>query len=67
MSVGSPEDQTEPHKALLGENVAILESLNLDSVKPGRYFLIAPPVKIAGVDAAPVRAVLISGYMFWSN
>ena len=66
-SFGGSEDQTSPHRALLGDGVAVLENLNLNNVKPGRYFLIAPPVKIAGVDAAPVRAVLISGYMFWSN
>lgn len=67
MSIGGSEDQTSPHRALLGDGVAVLENLSLNNVKPGRYFLIAPPVKIAGVDAAPVRAVLISGYMFWSN
>ena len=67
MSIGGSEDQTSPHRALLGDGVAVLENLNLNNVKAGRYFLIAPPVKIAGVDAAPVRAVLISGYMFWSN
>ena len=67
MSIGGEEDQTSPHRALLGENVAVLENLDLTNVKPGRYFLFAPPIKITGVDAAPVRAVLISGYMFWSN
>lgn len=67
MSIGSAEDQTSPHRALLGENVAILENLDLENVKPGRYFLIAPPLKMTGVDASPVRAILISGYMFWSN
>lgn len=67
MSIGGAEDEISPHRALLGENVAVLENLNLENVKPGKYFLFAPPVKIAGVDAAPARAVLISGYMFWSN
>ncbi len=67
MSIGCSEDQTSPHRALLEDGVAVLENLNLSNVAPGRYFLIAPPIKIAGVDAAPVRALLISGYMFWSN
>ncbi len=66
-SIGCSEDQTSPHRALLEDGVAVLENLNLSNVAPGRYFLIAPPIKIAGVDAAPVRALLISGYMFWSN
>jgi arylformamidase len=67
MSVGCPADQTGPHRALLGEGVAVLENLDLTNVKPGRYFLLAQPVKIGGMDAAPVRAVLLDGYLFWSK
>ena len=67
MSVGCPADQIGPHRALLGENVAILENLELSAVAPGRYFLLAQPIKIAGVDGAPVRAVLMDGYLFWSK
>lgn len=67
MSVGSAEDQTGPHRALLGEGVAVLENLDLSEVNPGKYFLTAFPVKIAGVEGAPVRAVLFDGYVFWSN
>lgn len=66
-SIGSPADEIGPHRALLGENVAILEHLDLSAVAPGRYFLLAQPVKIAGVDGAPVRAVLMDGYLFWSK
>lgn len=66
-SIGTAGDQTEPHKAFLGENVAILENLDLSRVKPGNYFLIAPPVKISGVEAAPARALLLDGYVFWTN
>lgn len=67
MSVGSSEDQSGPHKALLSEGVAVLENLDLSQVKPGKYFISAFPVKISGVEAAPVRAVLLDGYVFWSN
>lgn len=66
-SVGSAADQKNPHRALLGEGVAILENLELSEVRPGKYFLAALPIKIQGVEAAPVRAVLIDGYLFWSN
>ncbi len=66
-SVGSPADQKNPHKAILGEGIAVLENLDLSQVKPGKYFLIALPLKIQGVEAAPVRAVLLDGYLFWSN
>lgn len=67
MSVGCAEDQQGPHRALLGEGVAVLENLDLTNVKPGKYFLVALPVKISGVEGAPVRAVLLDGYVFWSN
>lgn len=50
----------EAHHALLGRGVAILEGLVLDGVPPGTYELIAPPLKLAGLDASPVRAVLRS-------
>ena len=67
MSVGCHADQTGPHRALLGENVSVLENLDLSKVRPGKYFLFAAPVKIDGVDGAPVRAVLLDGYLFWSK
>lgn len=67
LSVGCAADQTGPHKALLGEGVSILENLDLSAVKPGKYFLVAQPIKIGGADAAPVRALLLDGYIFWSD
>ena len=66
-SVGCPGDQVCPHRALLRENIAVLEGLNLEEAAPGNYFLIAPPVKIAGRDGAPVRAVLAADYIFWGG
>jgi arylformamidase len=46
------------HRAILRHGIAILEGLNLGGVEPGRYELIAPPLKIKDGDAGPVRAVL---------
>ncbi|MCC6284437.1 MAG: FAD-dependent monooxygenase [Phycisphaerales bacterium] len=46
------------HKAFLRRGVAILEGLVLDGVAPGVYELIAPPLKLEGFDASPVRALL---------
>lgn len=46
------------HLAVRRHGLAILESLVLDAVPCGVYELIALPLKIAGGDAAPVRAVL---------
>jgi arylformamidase len=49
----------EVHHALLDHGVCVLENLDLRSVDPGEYVLDALPMKVAGLDAAPVRAVLI--------
>lgn len=48
----------DAHHTLAAGRVAILESLDLSQVPPGLYELIALPLKLAGVDASPVRAVL---------
>jgi len=58
-SVDSRHSKTLPvHHALFTANACILENLDLRSVAPGDYELIALPVKMTGLDAAPVRAVL---------
>lgn len=46
------------HKRLLANDMANLEGLVLDAVPPGRYELIALPLKLMGFDGSPVRAVL---------
>jgi arylformamidase len=48
------------HKALFAGGVHLLENLELSSVKPGRYELVALPLKVRGLCAAPVRALLKS-------
>jgi arylformamidase len=48
------------HHALARAGVAILEGLLLDGVPEGVYELIALPLKLAGLDASPIRAVLRS-------
>jgi arylformamidase len=48
----------EGHHALLRNNIAILEWLDLSEVEDGLYELVALPLKIVGGDGSPVRAVL---------
>ena len=50
----------EVHHALFGGGAYVLENLDLRGVPAGRYELIALPQRLAGLDAAPVRAVLRS-------
>jgi len=46
------------HHALARAGIAIVESLDLSGVAPGIYNFAALPLKIAGGDAAPMRAIL---------
>lgn len=46
------------HKAILAADMRVLEGLVLDHVPPGDYELIALPLRLAGLDASPVRAIL---------
>jgi len=46
------------HHALAGAGIAIIESLDLSRVGSGIYNLAALPLKIAGGDGAPMRAIL---------
>ncbi len=48
----------EAHQAFARNDMAMLEGLVLDHVVEGEYELIAPPLRIRGADASPVRAVL---------
>jgi len=47
------------HRALAEGGVAILENLVLDDVEPGRYTLVALPLRLVEADSSPVRAVLL--------
>ena len=55
-----PQDSKtlDAHHAVRRHGLAILEGVVLDAVPPGDYELIALPLKLAGMDASPVRAVL---------
>ena len=46
------------HRILFRGGAAVLENLDLREVRAGPYHLTAFPVRFAGLDAVPVRAVL---------
>lgn len=48
----------DSHKIFARADIAILENLSLRHVNGGSYELIALPLKFAGMDASPVRAIL---------
>ena len=58
-SVDERESKTlDTHRALFEGGAAVLENLDLRQVSDGEYRLLALPLRLHGLDAAPVRAVL---------
>lgn len=57
---GFHADSAPVHHRLLGAGIAIIEGLDLSAAAPGDYLLAALPLKVAGGDGAPCRAVLIA-------
>jgi arylformamidase len=53
---GAPAPLT--HRILLGKGIPIVEGLALETVRPGDYDLVVLPMKVAGHEGAPARAVL---------
>ncbi|MGE0763768.1 MAG: cyclase family protein [Bdellovibrionales bacterium] len=47
------------HHAVARHDMAILEGVVLEKVPEGLYTLIALPLRLAGLDASPVRAILL--------
>ncbi|HEX2627205.1 MAG TPA: cyclase family protein [Candidatus Limnocylindrales bacterium] len=59
LSIQTWEDDGETHRTLMRAGIAILEGLNLADAAPGRYTLVAAPIRLVGTEAAPARALLI--------
>jgi arylformamidase len=59
LSVAPYGDSVPTHTVLLKAGVVIVEGLNLSNVMRGFYDLYCLPLKIAGCDGAPARAILI--------
>ena len=53
------DDSLPVHRTLLENDILILEGIDLEAVPCGRYTLICLPLRIAGAEASPVRAILI--------
>lgn len=59
LSIEPPSEHYPVHRLLLGAGVIIVEGLDLTAAAPGRYQLACLPLRIAGGDGAPARAVLL--------
>jgi len=59
LSVAPYGDSVPTHTVLLKAGVVVVEGLNLSQVVRGFYDLYCLPLKLAGSDGAPARAILI--------
>jgi arylformamidase len=59
LSVAPYDDVMSTHEILLGAGIVIVEGLDLSQVSQGRYTIHCLPLKLAGSDGAPARAILI--------
>jgi arylformamidase len=50
------------HHTLLGADVVVLEGLLLAGVEPGEYLLACLPLRLAGSDGSPARAILVRDF-----
>lgn len=60
LSVAPLDNEAAVHGILFDAGVAVIENAVLDDVEDGEYLIFAFPIKYEGIEAAPVRAVLIT-------
>lgn len=60
-TVGPEDAPMAVHQVLLGAGTVLLEGIRLGQIPEGVYLLSAAPLKLAGADGAPCRAILIDG------
>ena len=60
VSIAPPDNEAAVHTILMRGGTAVVENAVLEEVPEGDYLLFAFPLKFAGADGAPVRAVLVS-------
>ena len=58
LSIGRGDSGPEVHRILLGAGIVILEGLDLSQISAGRYDLICLPLRLAGCDGSPARALV---------
>jgi arylformamidase len=59
LSIAPFQEGAPVHEILLKAGIVIVEGLNLSQVSQGRYTLYCLPLKLAGSDGAPARAILV--------
>lgn len=53
------DGKNDLHRMMMSKNVISLDNLRLKDAEAGIYTLVCLPIKVTGIDAAPVRAILL--------
>lgn len=62
-SVDAEDSKTlDAHHAFARAGVANVENLDLRDVQPGLYFMVGLPLRVMGMDAAPMRVLLFDAF-----
>lgn len=59
LSIAPYQRSEQTHVILLEAGIVVVEGLDLSRVSQGRYTLYCLPLKLAGSDGAPARAILV--------
>ena len=59
LSVAPFKQSVPTHRILLKAGIILVEGVDLSAVPPGKYELYCLPLKLAGSDGAPARAILV--------
>lgn len=59
LSIQRYSEPPDVHRVLLNAGIPILEGLRLAEVTPGAYQLVCLPIRLANVEGAPARAILL--------
>ena len=58
------DNELKTHKILLGQNILIVESLDLTHIPAGKYFVVISPLKINdNLDALPARVIAFQDFI----
>lgn len=60
MSIERGKKEHPTHSIILGAGIGVIEDMRLAEVPEGVYELMALPLRLAGAEASPVRALLIA-------
>ncbi|WP_088102110.1 cyclase family protein [Halalkalibacter urbisdiaboli] len=61
LGIERSQENHPTHKGLFSNDIIIIEGLDLKEVDPGEYLLVAAPLKLTQIEAAPARVFLIEG------